>query len=105
MSWHGDGTPCRVKNKDRADPLTALGRRSVPPVARGAGRRAASVRCPRNAVSAPRPAGQTDPMAPTGAMRLPTSFVEGDLVVRQWVVADAPRLHDAITASVEHLRP
>lgn len=37
--------------------------------------------------------------------RPPESLVVGELVVRRYVVADAPALHDAITASVEHLRP
>ncbi len=38
---------------------------------------------------------------------LPDAFVEdgGRLVVRRWTVADAPALHEAIVANVDHLRP
>lgn len=38
-------------------------------------------------------------------LRLPAGLHAGRLVVRPWEIADAPGLHDAIGASVEHLRP
>lgn len=40
-----------------------------------------------------------------GPSRLPDRFEDEELVVRQWRVEDAPLLHEAITASIEHLRP
>ncbi len=47
--------------------------------------------------------GQTEVMPAPDP--LPDWFEDGDLVVRRWTVGDAPVLHDAITANVEHLRP
>lgn len=37
--------------------------------------------------------------------RLPEQVVGSGLVVRRWRPDDAPAMHEAITASVEHLRP
>lgn len=37
--------------------------------------------------------------------RLPEVVETPRLVLRRWRVEDAPRLHEAVTASVEHLRP
>ncbi|MBI2704961.1 MAG: GNAT family N-acetyltransferase [Actinobacteria bacterium] len=36
---------------------------------------------------------------------LPEWFEDDDLFVRRWTVDDAPALHEAINANIEHLRP
>lgn len=38
-------------------------------------------------------------------LRLPDQTVVDDLMIRRWTVEDAPAMHTAITANIDHLRP
>jgi ribosomal-protein-serine acetyltransferase len=41
----------------------------------------------------------------TGSSRFPARLDDGDLVLQAWTVEDAAALHEAVVASVDHLRP
>ena len=50
------------------------------------------------------PPSPASPLPPSRTP-LPTGVEDGDLVLRRWEPPDAPALHDAVLANLDHLRP